>query len=244
MTWRASPSGRGCDGARDIAREGGDLSAILRVVNRGPLRMTSDQRSHWDNVYTTKTERDLSWFQETCEPSRTLIGLVGAGSCSSVIDVGGGASRLVDELSVAGFRDLTVLDLSAAALAVARDRLGEKGVAIDWIADDICDWKPRRSYDVWHDRAAFHFLTDEASRVAYMDRVRAVIHPGGHVILGTFAPDGPQRCSGLPVQRHDAGTIGALLGTAFELVDCRRHDHRTPTGGHQIFQFATFVRRS
>lgn len=206
--------------------------------------MTSDRRSHWDDVYTTKTERDVSWFQEICEPSRTLIGLVGAGPDSAIIDVGGGASRLVDELIAAGFRDLTVLDISAVALAVARDRLGENGGAAEWIADDICDWRPARAYDVWHDRAVFHFLTDETARVAYMDRVRAAVRPGGHVILGTFAPDGPERCSGLPVQRHDAGTIGALLGRKFELVDSRRHDHRTPTGGIQKFQYSTFAEKS
>ena len=111
------------------------------------------------------------------------------------------------------------------------------------ITADVCKWAPSRSYDVWHDRAAFHFLTKESERAAYMNRLHAAVRPGGYVILGTFSLDGPERCSGLPVQRHDAETVGALLGTEFVLADSRRHEHRTPTDILQIFQFSTFNRR-
>jgi ubiquinone/menaquinone biosynthesis C-methylase UbiE len=205
--------------------------------------MTGDRRTHWENVYSTKGEADVSWFQETPAISLELLALAGATPGDAVIDIGGGASRLVDSLVDQGFSDVTVLDLSEAALAAARARLGGKGDAVEWIAADATAWAPREAaYDIWHDRAAFHFLTEPAEQRAYLDRLERGLRKGGRVIMGTFAPDGPEKCSGLPVARHDAATLQALLGAGFTLVDHRRHEHATPWGSLQKFQFSTFRR--
>ncbi len=200
----------------------------------------ADRRAHWEGVYATKGERKVSWFQETPTPSLELLALIGATGRSAVIDVGGGASRLVDTLVSRGYEDVTVLDLSPAALAAARARVADKAERIRWIAADVTTWEPSRTYDVWHDRAAFHFLTDAADQAAYRDRLRRALRRGGHAIIGTFALDGPQMCSGLPVMRWDAESLGAFLGRDFVLVDSRPHEHVTPRGAKQRFQFSTF----
>lgn len=204
--------------------------------------MTDDQQAHWQNVYATKGEAEVSWFQETPAPSLELLALVGARPESAIIDVGGGASRLVDALLDGGFGNITVLDLSSQALATARGRLGERADTVHWIAADATAWEPPQVYDVWHDRAAFHFLTEPARQDAYIARLRRGLKIGGHVIIGTFAPDGPEKCSGLPIVRHDSGSLTRLLGDGFVLVDARRHDHATPWGAVQRFQFSTFRR--
>ncbi|HVX76130.1 MAG TPA: class I SAM-dependent methyltransferase [Bradyrhizobium sp.] len=200
------------------------------------------RQAHWENVYNTKGEREVSWFQESPEPSLELIGLAGAAPSSAIIDIGGGASRLVDVLLAQGYRDATVLDLSAAALAAARERLGRDADRAKWIVADVTVWRPPQHYDVWHDRAAFHFLTATEAQQAYVERLRQALKVGGHAIIGTFAPDGPEKCSGLPVQRHSAETVGMLLGAGFRLVDSRRHQHATPWQSVQNFQFSSFVR--
>jgi SAM-dependent methyltransferase len=200
------------------------------------------RRNHWENVYATKGEHEVSWFQEAPEPSLQLIGLAGATRSSGIIDIGGGASRLVDCLVSQGYQDVTVLDLSEAALASARSRIGEEASRVTWIAADVTAWEPSRTYDVWHDRAAFHFLTDAKDQMAYVARLRRALRPGGHAIIGTFAPDGPERCSGLTVSRYDANSLAATLGPGFELIDARRHEHATPWGATQKFQFSTFRR--
>ena len=202
----------------------------------------TDRQVHWEAVYTAKAEADVSWFQETPAPSLELIGLVGATSRSAIIDIGGGASRLVDHLVCAGFEDLTVLDLSASALAVAKARLGEKARQVHWLVADATTWEPSRTYDVWHDRAAFHFLTGSADQAAYIARLHRSLRRGGHVVIGAFALDGPEKCSGLPVARHDAESLGKALGAEFVLIDTRRHEHPTPWGATQHFQFSTFRR--
>jgi SAM-dependent methyltransferase len=202
------------------------------------------RQAHWENVYVTKGETGVSWFQDTPAPSLELIALTGAGRQSAIIDVGGGASRLVDSLVSRGYEDLTVLDLSTAALSAVKLRLGARAQAVHWLAEDATTWEPSRRYDVWHDRAAFHFLTDAADQSAYIVRLRRALRRGGHVIIGTFAPDGPEKCSGLPVARHDAESLGQTLGAAFALVERRRHDHVTPWGTTQRFQFSTFRRRA
>jgi trans-aconitate methyltransferase len=202
----------------------------------------SSRQHHWEKVYTTKGEAEVSWFQETPAPSLELIELVGAMQNSAVIDIGGGASRLVDSLVSRGYEDVTVLDVSAAALASARSRIGDKANRVTWITADVTIWEPSRSYDVWHDRAAFHFLTEPNDQAAYVARLRRALRVGGHAIIATFAPDGPERCSGLMVSRYDANTLAAKLGDGFELIDTRRHDHTTPLGSVQKFQFSTFRR--
>lgn len=199
-----------------------------------------ERRKHWQNVYTTKAETEVSWFEDNPAPSLDLIALVGAHRRSAIIDIGGGASRLVDRLIVPGYEDVTVLDVSAAALRAAKARLGDKARQVHWLVADVTTWEPSRVYDVWHDRAAFHFVTDPADQSAYVARLRRALRPGGHAIIGAFALDGPERCSGLPVARHDAESLGKALGPGFVLVDTRRHDHRTPWGATQHFQFSTF----
>ena len=202
----------------------------------------SDRTAHWENVYSTKGEAEVSWFQDRPEPSLELIALLGAGADTAIVDIGGGASRLVDALLAKGIHDITVLDLSAEALKVARARLGPSGERVHWIVGDATAWEPARDYDIWHDRAAFHFLTEDGQRRAYLERLQRSLRIGGHAIIGTFALDGPERCSGLPVQRHSAETLAALLGGGFTLVDHRRHDHATPWGSVQKFQYSTFRR--
>jgi trans-aconitate methyltransferase len=200
------------------------------------------RQAHWENVYETKGENEVSWFQENPTISLDLIDATGVTKAASIIDIGGGASRLIDVLLERGFAALTVLDLSEKALATAKARLGSKAAKVQWIVADVTRWEPAESYDVWHDRAAFHFLTEPGDRAAYAARVLRGVRPGGHVIIGTFAPDGPERCSGLPVMRHDAASLGETLGRSFELLESRQHDHQTPMGGIQRFQFSRFRR--
>ncbi|WP_315762771.1 MULTISPECIES: class I SAM-dependent methyltransferase [unclassified Bradyrhizobium] len=200
----------------------------------------SDRTSHWQNVYTTKAETDVSWYQDDPATSLRLIHDANATPASRIIDIGGGASRLVDALLAAGFRAVTVLDISAAALEVARARIGERAAEVDWIATDVTTWTPQRQYDIWHDRAAFHFLTEERDRRAYIENLRRAVMPGGQIVIGTFALDGPEKCSGLPVQRYDAASLAGTLGPAFELLDSCSEAHHTPWGAVQQFQFSRF----
>jgi len=204
--------------------------------------MSNDRQSHWEAVYSSKGETEVSWFQETPEISLDLIALAEARPDAAIIDIGGGASRLVDALLARGFRQITVLDLSAAALERARARLSTAADGVSWLVADATSWQPPQAYDIWHDRAAFHFLTDAAAQQAYLLRLRRGLKPGGYAIFGTFAPDGPEKCSGLPVARHDSASLGRLLGPAFTLVDSRGHAHHTPWGSVQQFHFSTFRR--
>jgi SAM-dependent methyltransferase len=207
--------------------------------------MSADSRqAHWEKVYTSKSEIEVSWFQESPAPSLELIDEAGATATTAIVDVGGGASRLVDALVARGIKAITVLDISRAAIAVAKTRLGGKGRSIRWIVADVTKWQPEAAaYDVWHDRATFHFLTDQGDREAYVERLTRAVRPGGHAIIGTFALDGPERCSGLPVARYDAQGLGATIGEGFELVDTRRNEHKTPWGSEQQFLFSLFRRR-
>ena len=203
---------------------------------------TLERQAHWQNVYQTKDEQTVSWFQERPDISLDLIHATGVDTGAPIIDIGGGASRLVDALISEGFNAVSVLDLSEKALETSKARLGAEGAQVQWIVADITRWQPSQTYDVWHDRAALHFLTDPKDRAAYVEHVLKAVRFGGHVIVGTFAPDGPERCSGLPVVRHDAASLGELLGSSFALADTRRHDHQTPSGAIQKFQFSRFQR--
>ena len=200
------------------------------------------RQSHWENVYTSKGENEVSWFQENPAPSLALIAEIGAAPASAIIDIGGGASRLVDHLIERGFQDVTVLDLSAAALEAAKARLGERASRAHWLVADATTWQPSRMLRFWHDRAAFHFLTEESDRAAYIERLRQALKIGGHAIIATFALDGPEKCSGLPVERYDAARLGQTLGSGFKLLRSQRNDHATPWGSHQRFQFSVFQR--
>jgi len=201
-----------------------------------------ERHAHWENVYRAKGERDVSWFQERPEISVELIRATGVNIDASIIDIGGGASRLVDALLDAGFGNLAVLDLSEKALATSSARLGARSARVKWITADVTAWEPSETYDVWHDRAAFHFLTEPKHRAAYAARVWRAVRAGGHVIIGTFALDGPERCSGLPVVRHDASSLGEMLGPSFALIESRDHAHQTPIETIQRFQFSRFRR--
>ncbi|OKO77206.1 class I SAM-dependent methyltransferase [Bradyrhizobium sp. NAS96.2] len=202
-----------------------------------------DRQSHWQTVYLTKGEQQVSWSQADPQPSLRLIESVAPGRDASIIDIGGGASRLVDALLARGFHDLTVLDLSEAALASARERIGAAGEAVRWVADDATVWQPPRAFDIWHDRAAFHFLVEERDRAAYLDRLHRGVKASGHAVIGTFALDGPEKCSGLPVQRYDPATLSRAIGPAFELIAHEAHRHVTPWGATQSFQFSVLRRR-
>jgi 2-polyprenyl-3-methyl-5-hydroxy-6-metoxy-1,4-benzoquinol methylase len=204
--------------------------------------MSSGRPAHWQSVYKEKGENQVSWFQETPAISLELIHAVGAEFDSAIIDIGGGASRLVDILVGQGYQDLTVLDVSENAIAIAKSRLGARAATVKWIVADVTQWEPKRRYDLWHDRAAFHFLTEAVDQAAYIERLTTTLRPGGHVIIATFAMDGPERCSGLPVVRYDATLLSATLGGSFAFIETRRHDHRTPMGGIQHFQFSVFRR--
>ena len=201
-----------------------------------------ERQAHWENVYTTKGEKEVSWFEDSPTISLDLIRSTGVSTSASIIDIGGGASRLVDALMHEGFTAVTVLDLSKKALATAKVRLGSLGEKVRWVVADVTTWESSETYDVWHDRAAFHFLTEPSDRAAYAEQVSRLVPPGGHVIIGTFAPDGPERCSGLRVVRHDAASLGEILGSEFALTDSRPHVHQTPWGATQRFQFSRFRR--
>ena len=204
----------------------------------------SDRSTHWDNVYATKGEAEVSWFQNSPATSLAMIRAANPDRAAAIIEIGGGASRLVDALLLDGYRDVAVLDLSANALDAAKKRIGAAASRVDWIVADATTWRPTKAYDLWHDRAAFHFLTDSGDRTAYIERLRSAVAPGGHVIIATFALDGPEKCSGLPVQRHDSASLAAELGPGFELVETRNEAHQTPWNSMQAFQFSRFKRHS
>ena len=202
-----------------------------------------ERHAHWQTVYQTKGEHDVSWFEESPAISLKLIRATGVSTTASIIDIGGGTSRLVDALLDEGYSAVTVLDLSEKALETSKTRLGLQSAAkAKWVAVDVTAWEPSQAYDVWHDRATFHFLTDPSERAAYVERVLRAVRFGGHVIIGTFALDGPERCSGLPVVRYDAAAISEILGPSFDLLQSRIHAHQTPTGVIQRFQFSRFRR--
>jgi trans-aconitate methyltransferase len=203
----------------------------------------SDRSTHWDNVYATKGEAEVSWFQDSPAISLEMIRAANPDHDAAIIDIGGGASRLVDALLQDGYRDVAVLDLSANALDAAKKRIGAAASPVDWIIADATTWQPAKTYDVWHDRAAFHFLTDPRDRTAYVERLRSAVARAGQVIIATFAPDGPEKCSGLPVQRHDSASLAAELEPGFELVETRSELHHTPWQSTQAFQFSRFRRR-
>jgi hypothetical protein len=202
-----------------------------------------DRHTHWEETYTAKDETAVSWFQEHAVRSLAMIKAAAPDRTSSIIDIGGGASRLIDDLIDDGYRDLTVIDLSETALSRSRARLGNKAETVSWIAADITKWKPKRTWNVWHDRAAFHFLIDEEAQDAYIDALKRGTVSGSAIIMATFALTGPQRCSGLPVKRYSPDTLVQRLGETFVLYDKAEETHHTPFGTTQAFTYAAFRRR-
>jgi len=198
-------------------------------VTESPERAT-----HWDAAYSSRGVEGVSWFQSTPTVSLELIGRLGVEASAAVVDVGGGASSLVDQLVAAGFADVTVLDVSEVALDVGRRRLGDRP-GVSWLHQDVLVWQPDRRFGLWHDRAVFHFLTEEADRVRYLSTLAAAVGPNAGIVLATFAPDGPEYCSGLPVVRYSAEALAAVLGNRFTVVASRREVHTTPGGVAQPF---------
>jgi SAM-dependent methyltransferase len=202
----------------------------------------SSRRQHWNDIYANKRESEVSWFEAEAALSIDLIQRCLLRVDAKLIDVGGGASRLVDGLLARGYQDVTVLDVSPVALATARDRLGARAEHVHWIAGDITTFEPPTRYALWHDRAVFHFLVSPADRSSYVSALERAVEDGGHAIVGTFALDGPERCSGLDVARYDGPGLAAALGPSFKLVESLRREHITPAGKAQMFTFVRLVR--
>ena len=196
-----------------------------------------DSREHWDQVYRSKGAGGVSWYQQTADLSLRMVAAE-CGTDFAIIDVGGGASTLVDGLLQAGYSDITILDLSRTALDLAQQRLGVLSQRVLWLEANVLtvELKPG-SYDVWHDRAVFHFLTAAHDRSRYVEQVRHAVRPGGHVLIATFAEDGPERCSGLPVARYSADALHAQFGSDFRLIKSERQQHITPWGAPQAFTY-------
>jgi SAM-dependent methyltransferase len=197
-----------------------------------------DTRTHWEKVYKTKTPEAVSWYRPHLETSLGLIERAAGGESASVIDVGGGESTLVDDLLARGYNDITVLDVSQTAVDVTKKRLGLVAEQIHWFVADITEahLEPG-AYDVWHDRAFFHFLTATEQRIAYVRQVAHAVKPGGHVIIGTFGPEGPTQCSGLDVIRYDTDSLHAQFGPRFRVEESSKELHRTPFGTTQQFLY-------
>lgn len=201
--------------------------------------MATNREAHWQKVYAEKSADAVSWYRPHLDTSLRLLERAGLDARSRLIDVGGGASTLVDDLLARGLTAITVLDIAESALDAARQRLGERAAAVTWLAGDVTRVDlPASAYDLWHDRAVLHFLVDPADAAAYVAQVRHALVPGGHAVIGCFASDGPERCSGLPVARRDAADIAALFGSGFELLRGERELHATPWGTPQSFAYA------
>lgn len=197
-----------------------------------------DRKAHWEKVYQTKGPETVSWYQPRPALSLDLIGRVGLPPTAALIDVGGGASRLVDSLLEMGFGNLTVLDIAESALRAAQSRLGQRAAGVRWLTADITHADlPADSYDLWHDRAVFHFLTDPQDRAEYAAALKRALRPGGTLLIASFAPDGPTQCSALDVVRYDCESVMVALGGGFELIDSVPETHQTPSGGVQHFMY-------
>lgn len=202
----------------------------------------TDLREHWERAYKTKAETAVSWYQPFPAKSLELIGSAAPDVAASVIDIGSGASTLPDSLLKAGYSDITVLDVSAAALARSQERLGTDSERVKWLVTDITKWSPSRTWDVWHDRAVFHFLTVPSAQDSYIAALQAGTHTGSTAIISTFALDGPERCSGLPVQRYSVQSLAERIGPPFKLTEHQAERHLTPSGTTQSFIY-TVLRR-
>ena len=202
-----------------------------------------NRTDHWNHVYQTKPPDDVSWFQTRPATSLGLIKACGVGKGDGIIDVGGGASVLVDFLLDAGYSQVAVLDISAAALDHAKGRLGARADAVDWFPADVTTFVPPRQFGLWHDRAVFHFLTEKDDRQKYVDTMKRTLTQDGHAVIATFATDGPEKCSGLSVCRYDAPAISGELSAEFQLLEQVKETHVTPWNTEQRFNYFRFARR-
>lgn len=202
----------------------------------------TDMQAHWDEVWQDRDPAEVSWFQAEPATSLRLLQEVCPDRSEPVVDIGGGASRLVDRLLEGGWSDVTVVDIAEDALSAARARLGDRAQQVRWVTADVTRRVLDRPVTVWHDRAVFHFLTDDADRAAYVERCAAAVRRGGHVVVATFAADGPETCSGLPVRRHGPAELAAAFGDRFTPLHVEREVHRTPSGSDQAFTVAVLRR--
>lgn len=201
-----------------------------------------NSKSHWETVYNTKKPTEVSWYQNDPVISLELIASTRIDLDQKIIDVGGGASILVDALLKKGFKDISVLDISLKAIQYAQERLNQSAQRIKWIESDIMEFESPDRYDLWHDRAVFHFLTNSQDRKKYIRIMEKSVKPGGHVIIGTFSLEGPPKCSGLDVERYDVHKMKEELGSSFELVRSKDEVHMTPWGKEQKFLYCHFRR--
>lgn len=215
--------------------------ARMAISRPGRHSVCMDRQAHWNRIYETKPTTAVSWYQRSPDVSRALILKHAARPCR-VVDVGGGASTLVDVLLDEGYTLPVVLDVSKSALERTRERLASRSELVKWVVADVTSMPALEAVDLWHDRAVLHFLTDVGDQRAYAELACRTVRKGGYAVIGTFAPDGPNRCSGLPVQRHEPASVLRLLGAAFELVEESREIHMTPNGAEQRFQW-TVARR-
>jgi len=199
-----------------------------------------DRKKHWENIYQTKELKDVSWFQPTPETSLDFFKQFNVPPTAKVIDIGGGDSFLVDHLLDLGYQDISVLDISAAAIDRAQQRLGDKAKNVKWIVADAATFKPTEKYDFWHDRAAFHFLTDEQEISNYLETARQNINPTGVLVIGTFSEQGPKKCSGIEIKQYSETTMTDRLKNFFEKIKCITVDHKTPFDTIQNFVFCSF----
>jgi 2-polyprenyl-3-methyl-5-hydroxy-6-metoxy-1,4-benzoquinol methylase len=197
---------------------------------------------HWEKVYQSKSPEQTSWYQSHPEVSLELIVSHLTDHEAAILDVGGGASTLAGHLLEIGYTDISVLDIAEAGLAHARKRLGTHAGRVHWITSDVITWEPKRQYDLWHDRAVLHFLTDSESQTAYFNVLRGTVKLDGITIIAGFAPGGPERCSDLSIVQHDQSSLSALLGEGFRLIETRDEIHSTPKGGKQAFRYHVFRR--
>ncbi len=201
-----------------------------------------EAQQHWENLYQTKSHPDLSWYEADPRQSFDYVLAAAGDSRGSVIDVGGGQSYLVDRLLDAGFERVAVLDISHSAIEATKIRLGNRAAEIEWIVADITQVKSLGEFDIWHDRAVFHFITDAEDRRSYLDLLKRTLPLGGHFVVGTFAVGGPEKCSGLQIQQYDQTTMGEALGPSFELVRGCNYEHMTPSDKPQLFFFGIYRR--
>lgn len=199
-------------------------------------------KNFWDNIYKTKSSDQLSWTQRVPQTSLDLINACNLSKDSAIIDIGGGDSHLVDHLVALGYADITVLDISEEALQRSKARLGEKAAGIKWIVSDVLTYHPVNMYNLWHDRAAFHFLTEERQIKTYVNTLENSVTTGGFVVIGTFSDAGPDYCSGLPVRKYNAEHLANALGQNLQMIDCISADHLTPFNTMQNFGFCRFIR--
>jgi SAM-dependent methyltransferase len=204
-----------------------------------------DRKEHWEDVYSSKPPERLGWYEPQLETSLSWVRELGLDMDASIIDVGGGASTLIDNLLDDGYRSVTILDISNTALALSQARLGEKAAPVSWLVGDITQVElPARRFDLWHDRAVFHFLTAPEQQQMYRQNLLDTLKTDGHLIIGTFAPEAPPTCSGLPVQRYDHERLAETFGVEFELIDHHKEMHVTPGGVQQMYLYCHFQRRS